>query len=145
MADSLSHNLIRCSQYFCVLRISHYKNHISPKVVRNDHSSIILQFRPLVSHPAVLRFVRSISKKSPFRPTPHQGVFDIRTMNDISKAWDSLTDPHLLRTSFLVAFYGFTGCHVNPLIQPNKFSPSVHILGQDVICAPRGPPCPEMD
>ena len=77
------------------------KDHISHKVVRNYLSSIasLASFYNLdpshVSHPAVLRFVRSISINSHFRPTP-RGVFDIRTMFGISKACDSLSDPPIV-------------------------------------------------
>ena len=87
-------------------------NHIYPVIVRNYFSSIssVSQFYDLdtsdLSHPAVLRFLRSLSINSSFRPTPW-GVFRIRVLYDIYKACDHLHDPVLYRTTFLAAFYGF--------------------------------------
>ena len=74
------------------------KNHLSPKVIKNYFSSIssLSKFYHLeasgLSHPAVLRFLRSLSINSTFRPTP-RGVFGIPIKYDISKACDSLQDP----------------------------------------------------
>ena len=81
------------------------RNAISPRVVRNYFSSIssLSKFFNLdtsdLSHPAVIRFLRGLSINSPFRPTP-RGIFDIRTMYAISKACDSLRDPHCLEQFF---------------------------------------------
>ena len=69
------------------------RNQLSPKVIRNFLASLssVSQFYNLdtsaLSHPSILRFVRSliITINSTFRPTP-RGVFDIRTMYDISRA-----------------------------------------------------------
>ena len=118
-------------------------NHISHKVVRNYLSSIasLASFYNLdpshLSHPAALRFVRSISINSHFRPTP-RGIFDLRTMYDISKACDSLPDPPLFRAIFLVAFYGFLRMSNIAPHSAKQFSPSIHFLRQDVLFAPPG-------
>ena len=118
-------------------------NHISHKVVRNYLSSIasLSSFYNLdpshLSHPAVLRFVRSISINSHFRPTP-RGIFDVRTMYDISKACDSLPDPPLFRAIFLIAFYGFLRMSNIAPHSASQFSPSIHFLRQDVLFAPPG-------
>ena len=56
------------------------KNHLSPKVIRNYFSSIssLAKFYDLdvsdLSHPAVLRFLRSLSVNSTFRPTPVESL-----------------------------------------------------------------------
>ena len=104
------------------------KNHLSPKVVRNYLASLssVAQFynfdTSATAHPAVHRFLRSLSIKSTFRPTP-QGVFDIWTMYDISKACDSLQDPTQFRAIFLVAFYA-----------SRQFSHSRHFLWHVKCC-----------
>ena len=119
------------------------KNHISPKVVCNYLSSIasLSSFHILdpshLSHPAVLRFVRSISIKFHFRPSPRI-ILDVRTMYDTSKACDTLCDPPLFRAIFLVAFYGFLRMSNIALHSARQFSSSIHFLRQDVIFAPPG-------
>ena len=87
-------------QFYCFIHFlltCHQKNHISAKVIRNYFSSIssLSQFYDLwthgLSYTAVLRFLRGLSIKFTFTPTP-RGVFDIRMKYDISKACDSLHD-----------------------------------------------------
>ena len=119
------------------------KNSISHKVVKNYLSSIssLASFYNLdpsgLSDPAILRFIRSMSINSYFRPTP-RGVFDIRTIYDISRSCDTLHDPHLLRVIFLVAFYAFLRMSNIAPHSSRQFSASVHFLRQDVIFAPPG-------
>ena len=114
------------------------KNHLSPKVIRNYFSSIssLSQFYDLnthgLSHPVVLRFLRSLSINSTFRPTP-RGIFDIRMMYEISKACDSLHDPVLYRAIFLVAFYGFLRLSNIAPHSARQFSSSRYFLRKDLI------------
>ena len=116
---------------------------LSHRVIRNYLSSLssLAQFYGLdashLSHPAVSRFLRSLSINSPFRPTP-RGIFDIRTLYHISKACDSLSDPHLFTAIFLVAFYAFLRLS-NIAPQSNRqFSHSKHFLRKDIVFAPPG-------
>ena len=119
------------------------RNNISHKVIKNYLSSIsaLASFYNLdpsgLSHPAVIRFIRSLSINSIFRPTP-RGVFDIKTMYDIFRLCDSLHDPHLFRAIFLVAFYEFLRMSNIAPHSARQFSPLVHFLRQDVIFAPPG-------
>ena len=119
------------------------KNNLSPKVVRNYFASIssLSRFYHLdtsdLSHPAVLRFLRSLSINSTFRPTP-RGVFGIRVMYDISRACDSLHDPILYRAIFLVAFYGFLRLSNIAPHSIRQFSQSKHFLRKDLIFGPPG-------
>ena len=88
-----------------------YQNKLPPKVIRNYVSSLsslcsLYQIPCDCHHPAVDRFLHSISNNSQFRPTP-SGDFDIPTLYHISKACDLLSDPILFQAIFLTAFYGF--------------------------------------
>ena len=89
-----------------------YNNSLSPKDIRNYLSSIKstacrykMNSEAADSH-VIKIFLRSISINSKFSPTP-RGVFDIRTMYNISIACDSLHDPILYRAIFLVSFFAF--------------------------------------
>ena len=89
-----------------------HTNNLSPKVIQNYLSSIRtaaikynVQAHHTTSH-LLTRFIRSISINSSFAPTPW-GVFDIKTMYHISRACDSLPDPHLFRAIFLTAYFAF--------------------------------------
>ena len=119
------------------------KNHLSPRVVRNYFASIssLAKFYHMdssdLSHPAVFRFLRSLSINSTFRPTL-RGVFSIRIMYDISKACDSLQDPILYRAIFLTAFYAFLRLSNIAPHSIRQFSQSKHFLRKDLIFAPPG-------
>ena len=119
------------------------KNHLSPRVVRNYFASIssLAKFYHMdssdLSHPAVFRFLRSLSINSTFRPTP-RGVFSIRIMYDISKACDSLQDPILYRAIFLTAFYAFLRLSNIAPHSIRQFSQSKHFLRKDLIFAAPG-------
>ena len=75
-----------------------HQNSISPKVIKNYLSSItftasLYNLDPSAAfHPSILRFLKSISINSTFKPTP-RGIFDLKTLYDISRACDSLKDP----------------------------------------------------
>ena len=108
-------------------------NQLSCRVIRDYISSLSslgrfygLDTSPL-SHPAVSRFLRSLSINSPFRPT-RRGIFDIRTLYHISKACDSLPDPLLFRAIFLVAFYAFLRLSNIAPHSTREFSHSKHFL-----------------
>ena len=116
-------------------------NGLSPKVIKNYFSSIC-SFAPFynldagaIAHPAVHRYVRSLSITSPFRPTP-RGIFCIKTMYDISKTCDFLPDPPLFRAIFLVAFYAFFRLSNIAPHSVRQFSKDRHFLRQDLIFAP---------
>ena len=107
-----AHNLLIFLEFFT-------KSNLSPKVVRNYCSSVVslAQFygwnTAPASHPAVIRFLRAISINSHFRPTP-RGVFDIKTMYDISRACD-----HLMTPLYSGQFFGgflclFQACQHSP-------------------------------
>ena len=112
-------------------------------MIRNYLSSLtsLGQFYGLdtshLSHPAVSRFLRSLSINSPFRPTP-RGIFDIITLYHISKDCDSLPDPLLFRDIFLVAFYAFLRLSNIAPHSSRQFSHSKHFLRKDLIFAPPG-------
>ena len=120
-----------------------HQNCISPKVIKNYLSSItstasLYNLDPSPAfHPSILRFLRSISINSTFRPTP-RGIFDLRTLYDISRACDSLRDPPLFRAIFLVAFYGFLHMSNMAPHSVKAFDSSKHFLRQDLIFAPPG-------
>ena len=118
-------------------------NGLSPKVIKNYFSSIC-SMAPFfnfdtgaLAHPAVHRYIRSLSITSPFRPTP-RGIFCIRTMYDISRACDFLPDPPLFRAIFLVAFYAFFRLSNIAPHSARQFSKDKHFLRQDLIFAPPG-------
>ena len=98
------HNVLTFLEYL-------FQNLISPKVISSYLSSIHskaaiynLDISPL-SHPAILRFIRSININSKFSSTP-RGIFDISTLYQLSLSCDILPDPHLYRAIFLTAFSG---------------------------------------
>ena len=134
--DLSAQNILICLEFLV-------KNHLSPRVVRNYFSSIssLSNFYHLdasdLSHPAVLRFLRSLSINYTFRPTP-RGVFGIRVMYDMSKACDSLHDPILYRAIFLVAFYCFLRRSNIAPHSIRQFSQSKHFLRKDLIFGPPG-------
>ena len=120
-----------------------HQNAISPKVVRNYISSIASQAKFYsiqhqdINHPAVARYLRSISMHSRFQPTP-RGIFDVRTLYAIFLSCDHQSDPILFRTIFLCAFYAFP--HMSNVAPHStaQFDADKHFLRQDVIFAPPG-------
>ena len=61
-----------------------HQNSLSPKVIRNYLSSLsslcsLYQVSSDCNHPALARFLRSLSINSHFRPTP-RGIFDVPTL-----------------------------------------------------------------
>ena len=120
-----------------------YHNSISPKVVRNYISFIASQAKFYsmqhqdITHPAVSRYLRSISIHSRFQPTP-RGIFDLKTLYAISMSCDHLSDPILFRATFLCAFYAFLRMSNVAPHSTARFDPDKHFLKQDVIFAPPG-------
>ena len=113
-----------------------YQNLLSPKVIRNYLSSLsslcsLFRISSDCNHPALARFLRSISINSHFRPTP-RGVFDVPTLYHISKACDLLSDPVLFRAIFLTAFYGFLRMSNLAPHSIKTFDQSKHFLRQDL-------------
>ena len=90
-----------------------------------------------LSHPAVFRFMRSRSITTPFRPTP-RGIFDSKTVYDISKTCDQFRDPILLRAIFLVAFCAFFRLSNIAPHSARQFSSHRHFLRQDLSFQPPG-------
>ena len=89
------------------------------------------------SHPAVNKFLRSISLTSHFAPTP-RGLFDIPTLYNISISCHSTDDPHLYRAIFLVAFCGFLRMSNIAPHSSKNFCMQHHFLRQDIIFGPPG-------
>ena len=120
-----------------------YQNSISPRVVRNYILSIASQAKFYsiqhqdINHPAVCRYLRSISIHSKFQPTP-RGIFDVKTLYAISISCDHLSDPILFRAIFLCAFYAFLRMSNVAPHSIARFDPDKHFLRQDVIFAPPG-------
>ena len=120
-----------------------HQNSISPKVVRNYIFSIASQakFYPIqhqdINHPAVARYLRSISIHSRFQPTP-RGIFDVKTLYAISMSRDHLSGPILFRAIFLCAFYAFLRMSNVAPRSTAQFDPGKYFLRQDVIFAPDG-------
>ena len=130
------HNLLTFLEYL-------FQNCISPKVISTSFSSIHSKAKlygldvSSIAHPAVQRYIRSISINSRFAPTP-RGIFDIRTLYNISLSCDILSDPIFYRAIFLTVLYGFLRMSN---IAPHglaKFSWDHHFLKQDLIFAPPG-------
>ena len=115
-----------------------HSNKLSPKVIQNYLSSIrtaAIKYNLQVQHTSshlLTRFIRSISINSPFAPTP-RGVFEIKTMYHISRACDSLSDPHLFRAIFLTAYFAFLRMSNVAPHSTKQFDPSKHFLRQDAI------------
>ena len=120
-----------------------YQNSISPKVISTYNSSILTKAHlygwdtSAASHPAVTRYIRSISINCKFNPTP-RGIFDIPTLYNLSLSCDILSDPLLFRAIFLTAFYGFLRMSNIAPHSSAKFNPEFHLLRQDLIFAPPG-------
>ena len=120
-----------------------YKNSLSPRVISNYIASIQTRARfyswdtSAVSHPAVIRYIRSININSNFTPTP-RGIFDVHTLYRISLSCDSLSDPILFRAIFLTAFFGFLRMSNIAPHSSQKFDHNHHFLRQDLIFAPPG-------
>ena len=120
-----------------------YQNSILPKVISRYISSIHSKAQfygwdtSATSHPAVCRYICSISINSRFNPTP-RGIFDIPTLYKLSISCDILPDPILFRAIFLTAFYGFLRMSNIAPHSSSKFNPDFHFLMQDVIFAPPG-------
>ena len=117
-----------------------HTNNLSPNVIQNYLSSIHtaaikynLQVQHTTSH-LLTRFIRSISNSinSSFAPTP-RGVFEIKTMYHISRACDSLPDPHLFRAVFLTAYFAFLRMSNIAPHSIKQFEPSKHFLRQGTI------------
>ena len=130
------HNIIAFMEFL-------YQNSVSPKVISTYISSIHSRAHwygwstPSLSHPAVQRYLRSISINSRFNPTP-RGIFDIHTLYNISVSCDILSDPILFRAIFLTAFYGFLRMSNMAPHSSSKFNPDFHFLRQDLIFASPG-------
>ena len=130
------YNLITFLEYL-------YQNSLSPQVISSYLSSIQARAKLYswdispASHPAVTRYLRSISIKSRFNPTP-RGVFDIPTLYQISLSCDTLSDPLLYRAIFLAAFFGFLRMSNIAPHSSSKFDPDNHFLRKDLIFAPPG-------
>ena len=128
------HNILSFMEYL-------HQNSISPKVVRNYISSIASQAKFYsiqhqdINHPAVARYLRSISIHLRFQPTP-RGIFDVKTLYAISLSCDYLSDPILFRAIFLCAFYAFVRISNVAPHSTAQFNPDKHFLRQDVIFAP---------
>ena len=127
------HNILTFLEYL-------YNNGISPKVISTYLSSIHSKAKlygwdvSSIGHPAVQRYICSISINSTFSPTP-RGIFDVHTLYNISLSCDILTDPILFRAIFLTAFYGFLRMSNIAPHSASKFSPDHHFLRQDLIFA----------
>ena len=130
------HNILAFMEYL-------YQNLISPKVISTYISSIHSKAQlygwdtSATSHPAELRYIRSISINSKFTSTP-RGIFDIPTLYNLSMSCDILSDPILFRAIFLTVLYGFFRMSNIAPHSSAKFNPNVHFLRQDLIFAPLG-------
>ena len=120
-----------------------FQSGISPKVISSYLSSIYSKASLYgwdvspIAHPAVRRYIRSISINSTFSPTP-RGIFDIHTLFNLSLSCDILSDPILFRAIFLTAFYGFLRMSNIAPHSSKKFDQNHHFLRQDLIFAPPG-------
>ena len=90
-----------------------------------------------LNHFTVTRYLRSITINSPFSPTP-RGIFDVKTLYQISIACDLLPDPILYRAIFLVAFFAFLRMSNIAPHSAKLFNQDKHILRQDVTFHPPG-------
>ena len=130
------HNILIFLEYL-------YVNSLSPKVIKNYLSSLASmakQFRidsSNIYHHTVHRYLRSISINSKFAPTP-RGIFDIKTLYDISVSCDTLSDPILFRSIFLTAYFGFLRMSNFAPHSLSKFHPDKHFLLRDLVFAPPG-------
>ena len=115
-------------------------------MIRNYVSSIsfqcsLYQIPCDCHHPAIARFLHSISMTSHFRPTL-RGVFDVQTLYHISGVCDLLSDPILFRAIFLTAFYGFLRMSNIAPQSARAFDPFKHFLGRTFSLPPPPPPPP---
>ena len=97
------HNIFTFLEYL-------YCKHVSSPVLKSYISSIQsmcsrfnIDSSPL-NHFTVSRYLTSITINSAFSPTP-RGIFDIKTLYQISIACNLLPDPLLYRAIFLEAFF----------------------------------------
>ena len=75
-----------------------HQNSVSPKVIRNYISYITYMaynFKAPAAFHSCDRFLRSLSKIPSLRPKP-RGIFSLRTLYVISRAYDSLRHPPCL-------------------------------------------------
>ena len=130
------HNLLSFLEYL-------YQNAISPKIIATYLASIKARASlyswdvSAFAHSAVSRYIRSITINSNFTPVA-RGIFDIRTLYNISISCDILSDPILYRAIFLTAFYGFLRMSNIAPHSASKFDQNRHFLRKDVIFAPPG-------
>ena len=123
------YNILTFLEYF-------YCKHVSPPVLKSYISSIrskssrfSIDSSPL-NHFTVSRYLRSITINSAFSPTS-RGIFDIKTLYQISIACDLLPDPILYRAIFLVVDEQYSPPHSAKLFQKDK-----QILRKDVAFKP---------
>ena len=134
--DCSIHNILTFLEYL-------FQSSISPMVISSYLSSIYSKASLYgwdvspIAHPAVRRYIRSISINSTFSPTP-RGIFDIHTLYNLSLSCDILSDPILFRAIFLTAFYGFLRMSNIAPHSSKKFDHNHHFLRQDLIFAPPG-------
>ena len=123
------HNLVSFFEYL-------YQNAISPKIIATYLSSIKARASlyswdvSAFSHPSVSRYIRSITINSNFTPVA-RGIFNIRTLYNISISCDILADPILYRAIFLTAFFGFLRMSNIAPHSAKKFNPNRHFLRKD--------------
>ena len=128
------HNILTFLEYL-------YQNVLSPQVICSYLSSIQARAKlynwdiAAACHPAVTRYICSIGINSKFNPTP-RGVFDMRTMYQISLSCDTLSDPLLYKAIFLTAILRFLRMSNIAPHSAAKFDEDRHLLLKHVIFTP---------
>ena len=140
------HSLLAFLEYLYVNNLSFleylYINNLSPGVIQNYLSSLRTFARlrgwdiSPFKHKLVLDYVRSITINSHFSPVP-KGIFDVKTLAQITQACDLLDDPPLYKSAFLLAFFGFLRMSNIAPHSKQKFDSQKHFR-QDIMFAPPG-------
>ena len=113
------------------------QNAISPKVLQNYISSIRTVAKSYgwdtsaLSHYSVSHLLRSLRINSTFSPTV-RGIFDLHTLELISKSCDLLDDLKLYRAVYLLAFFAFLRMSNVAPHSRREFDPNIHLLRQDI-------------
>ena len=91
----------------------------------------------VLSHRSIYLLLRSFRINNTVPPI-HKGIFDIPTLQKIITLCSISMDPKLFKAIFSTAFFGFLRIsNIAPHSKAN-FSPSMHLLRQDVVFHPPG-------
>ena len=90
-----------------------------------------------LNHRKIYLLIKSVSMNSNYKPR-YKANFTVHILSNLVRACDTMSQGHVFKAAFLLAYFGFLRLSNIAPSSPASFDPTLHFLRGDIIFGPPG-------